>query len=78
MKRAPIEIIKEVFHADSAELGEDVDLRDLSSWDSLNHMTFIAGIEQEYDVVLTGDEIAEMLTLGSITRILRDNHGVAL
>lgn len=78
MKRTPLEIVCEVFHAEKAEVDQELDLRDLAGWDSLNHMNFVAAIEKEYEIVLTGDEIAEMLNLGIINRILRDNHGVAL
>lgn len=78
MKRAPFDIVREVFHADENGLDEDFDLRNLSGWDSLNHMTFVAELEKEYEITLTGDEIAEMLNLGRITRILKKNHSVPL
>lgn len=71
-------MICEIFDAKEDELNQELDLRELSGWDSLNHMTFVAAIEKEYGVMLTGDEIAEMLNLQTIYRILRDNHGVAL
>lgn len=78
MKRTPLEIICEVFNAEEGEVGQELDLRDLAGWDSLNHMNFVAAVEKEYEIMLTGDEIAEMLNLQIVNRILKDNHGVAL
>lgn len=78
MKRTPLDIVCDVFRAEESDVDQELDLRDLSGWDSLNHMNFVAAIEKEYEIMLTGDEIAEMLNLETITRILKDNHGVAL
>jgi acyl carrier protein len=78
MRRTPVEIIRDVFQAGDGDLINGADLRELPGWDSLNHMTFIAALESEYDVVLSGDEIAEMLNLDVINRILKDNHGLRL
>jgi hypothetical protein len=41
-------------------------------------MNFIAALESEYKIMLSGDEIAEMLDLEVINRILRDQHGLQL
>ena len=78
MTRTPLDIIRDVFQEDVAELKDDFDLRELPNWDSLNHMNFVAAIEREYEVTLTGDEIADMLTLKTITTILAENHAVSL
>lgn len=78
MKRRPLDIVREIFRAEAESLGNGADLRELPGWDSLNHMTFIAALESEYGVVLSGDEIAEMLNLEVIDRILKENHGVPL
>jgi acyl carrier protein len=78
MKRTPLDIIRDVFHAEDKELVNGFDLRELSAWDSLNHMNFIATLESEYKIMLTGDEIAEMLNLEIINQILRDRHGLQL
>lgn len=69
-------IIKETFNCDGDAIQDDLDLRDLAGWDSLNHMTFIMTIEKEYGIELSGDDIADMVTLGNIRRILETNHDI--
>ncbi|MFP4002368.1 MAG: acyl carrier protein [Alphaproteobacteria bacterium] len=78
MMRTPLDIARDVFHAEDNSLQEGEDLRELPNWDSLNHMKFIAALESEYEVELSGEEIAEMLNLGVIRQILRERHGLQL
>jgi acyl carrier protein len=63
-------IIKESFNANTADLNDDTKLVSLPEWDSMAHMFFITKLEEEYEIELTGDEIAEMQTLGSIKAII--------
>jgi len=69
-------IIKEVFDTDDETIMEEFDLRDLEGWDSLRHMMFVARLEKEYEIVLSGDDIADMLSLASIRRILETKHNI--
>ena len=49
---------------DASGIGE------LDGWDSLSHMNLIADLESRYGIELTGDEIAEMQSVGAIKKIL--------
>ena len=46
---------------------------DLIDWDSLTHMNLIVLIEKEFNIELTGDEIAEMVSFYRIREIIQ-NH----
>lgn len=54
--------------------GEDIDektpLQDISSWDSMNHMRFIMAIENQFGIVLDGDDIVDIKDLSSAAKIL--------
>jgi acyl carrier protein len=63
-------IIKESFNANTGELTDDTKLVSLPEWDSMAHMFFITKLEEEYEIELTGDEIAEMQTVGNIKKII--------
>lgn len=63
-------IIKESFNANAADFNDDTRLVSLPEWDSMAHMFFITKLEEEYEIELTGDEIAEMQTLGKIKTII--------
>lgn len=52
------------------ELPDSAGMADVQGWDSLTHMDLIAQIEETYSLELTGDEIAEMQSIGSIREIL--------
>lgn len=73
-----MDIVRDVFQADGEAFANGADLRELPNWDSLNHMNFIAALEREYRIELTGDEIAEMISLDIIQRILKDRYGLEL
>ena len=67
------DIIREVFSVDPASLSDETAFTDLENWDSLTHMMFITQVESGLSVELTGDEIAEMATIGDLKRIV-GNH----
>jgi acyl carrier protein len=63
-------IIKESFNEDITTMNDDIRLMSFGEWDSLTHMFFITKLEETYGIELTGDEIAEMQTLGEIKKII--------
>lgn len=64
-------IIKESFNEDITTMNDDARLMSFGEWDSLTHMFFITKLEETYGVELTGDEIADMQTLGDIKKVIR-------
>lgn len=69
-------IIKESFNEDITAMNDDIRLMSFGEWDSMTHMFFITKLEETYGIELTGDEIAEMQTLGEIKRIIRSKGKV--
>ena len=63
-------ILKESFNANESSLADDTRLMSLEEWDSLAHMFFITKLEEVFEVELTGDEIANMQTVGDIKKII--------
>lgn len=52
-------------------------LSDIPSWDSLAHMMLIIRLEETYQVQLTGDEIADIKSVGDARSALLA-HGAVL
>lgn len=52
-------------------------LSDIPSWDSLAHMMLIVRLEETYQVQLTGDEIADIKSVGDARSALLA-HGAVL
>ena len=65
------QIIRDVFEAEEDQFGDQLKLTDLEGWDSMAHMFFITKLESEYDIELSGDEIADMQTIGDIQEVLK-------
>jgi acyl carrier protein len=63
-------IIKESFNVKESEYKDETRLSDFGEWDSMTHMFFITKLEEAYGVELTGDEIANMQTIGDIKKAI--------
>lgn len=61
-----IELFKETLEIDGLEIDKSTVFRDLENWDSLTFLSVIAMIDEEYDVVIEGNEFKELKTIGDI------------
>lgn len=64
------ELLKYSFNINESETNDDLRLMNFSEWDSMTHMFFITKLEEEFGIELTGDEIADMDTIGDIKKVL--------
>lgn len=63
-------ILVENFEIPEREVLKDLAMNDISSWDSLTHMALIVAIENEFEIELTGDDIADMTSFDAIRTIV--------
>ena len=63
-------ILVDSFNAKESQLVDETRLISLEEWDSLSHMFFITKLERTYEIELTGDEIADMQTVGDIKKVI--------
>ena len=74
----PIEkVFASVFCVPVETIQDSTELKNISSWDSMTHMLLISRLEEEFQVQLTGDEIADMKTVGDARGFLR-GHGATV
>lgn len=64
------EIICDVFKLSPGELKNELGMDDIACWDSLTHMDLITNIESEFGILLSGDDIADMQSIGAIREIV--------
>lgn len=57
-------IFVEVFSIPKSTVVDELALSDISSWDSMSHMLLIVRLEEVYQLQFTGDEIADIHTVG--------------
>jgi acyl carrier protein len=71
--------LKEVFATslgiDKNLVTDDLKYNSISEWDSVAHMTLIAAIEDEFDVMLDTDDIIDMSSFKKAKEIL-EKYGV--
>lgn len=72
-----IEQFKEVVEVESTEITTETKFRDLPEWDSLAGLSLIAMIDEEYDVILEGNEFKEQETIGDLINAIKAKKGVA-
>ena len=65
------EILITVFKISESDSIKDLSMDKVPSWDSLTHMDLIVAIEDEFNIRLSGDDIADMLSFGAIRNTVK-------
>ena len=55
---------------DASEITADTVFKDLDEWSSLTALSFIAMVDEEYDVTLKGDDIRKANTVKDLFNII--------
>jgi acyl carrier protein len=67
MKEKFINLFAETLELDSpAGLTTETVFRGLDEWDSLAFLSLIAMIDEEYDVVIEGNDFQKLITIGDV------------
>jgi acyl carrier protein len=67
----------ETLHIPPEKIRDDLSMAEVESWDSLQHMSLVASLEETFGVEFTFDEIVSMQSMAEIKRVLRQK-GVAI
>lgn len=65
----------ESFGIKESELGENLEYNSISAWDSVGHMSLIAQLEDEFEIMLEMDEIIDFSSYNKGMEILL-KHGI--
>ena len=68
------QIFAEIFSISEISVNDALELRQIRAWDSMNHMVLITRIEEVFNMQLTGDEIADLRTVGDARAALRSRN----
>jgi acyl carrier protein len=72
-----VNVFAESLLIDPAMVKPDLTYNSIPAWDSVAHMTLVAAIDQEFDLMLDTDDIIGMSSVAKAEEILR-KHGVTL
>lgn len=70
---ASVEALIEPFNTKGVELGESTTFAGDLEWDSLTVMDFVASIEDEFDIVITMNQQAEIETVGQLVDAVEES-----
>jgi len=59
-------IIATTFKISIEKVSENHTMKEIRTWDSLKHMELIVSIESEFGIEISGDDIAEMISLDAV------------
>ena len=65
------EVFQNVFDDDSIEVNDETTANDIEDWDSLNHITLIDAVENEFGVRFTMGEVSGMKNVGEMAEIIK-------
>jgi len=73
MENKLVEIIAEALEIDKSVAENDLKLDPEDNWDSIALLSVIASIDEEFDIQLDGDKLAECRSISDILKLLEDN-----
>lgn len=53
------EAFKEIFEIEDDQLTDDLEYQSIDTWDSVGHMSLMAALEDEFDIMLEMDDIID-------------------
>ena len=65
-------IMSEVFKIPADSVNDKSSPDTVESWDSLKHLQLILSLEDEFEIIFNGDEIAAILSFDSIRSIIKE------
>ena len=64
-------VFQEVFDDEDLEVTDDMSTKTLANWDSFAQVKLVVGLEEEFDVKFTTEEVATLSSVGELKRALQ-------
>lgn len=65
-------VFRDIFDDESIELFDEMTSDDIEDWDSLMHMNLIIGIEHEFNIKFTVEEVIKAENVGEFISMIED------
>ena len=72
MKNKIIDIIAKCTCVDSTVIESNIELANIPEWSSIIYVMVIAGIEEEFSVRLTGEELFDVDTVNDLINLVQE------
>jgi acyl carrier protein len=67
------EVIADVFGLDPQEVGPGTSIETVEAWDSLQHLTVVLALEEEFDIHLDDEQTVAAVSFPVITELVREH-----
>lgn len=74
MEQEFLKLFKETLEIEDMDINLDTVFRDLENWDSLTFLSVLAMIDEEYDVVIEGNNFQELQTIEDLIKEIKSNQ----
>jgi acyl carrier protein len=68
-------LLASIFRLSPGDMSDSLSKADVETWDSLSHIELVVTLEKAYAMTFTGDEIADMTSVGAIRAVLERHLG---
>ena len=69
------QVLADVFGVDVKTINDTASVDTVAGWDSLHHLNLVLALEQQFNIVLSGEEAVQILSYPLI-KIVLEEHGV--
>jgi len=66
MEQKFIELFKTALEIENGEINLNTKFRDLENWDSLSFLSMLAMIDEEFDVIIEGNDFRKLITIEDV------------
>jgi acyl carrier protein len=67
------EVLAEALEIDIEEVGMDLDLEEIETWDSIAVVSCLAEFDDQFDIILDGQKLSDCKTPSEIIKLLEEN-----
>ena len=75
MEEKFIKNFKEVLEITHTEINLKTKFRDLENWDSISFLSVLAMLDEEYDVVIEGNDFRKLVTIEDLMNEIKKRKG---
>jgi acyl carrier protein len=66
------DILSELFKVPKERITDELSSKDISEWDSMNYLLFIAELEKNFNMSFSMNEVMNALTVGDIRKVVKE------
>lgn len=71
MEERFIELFKDTLELEGNQIDLQTRFRDLENWDSLSFLSILAMIDEEYDVIIEGNDFRNLITINDLVNEIK-------